>query len=109
MLSKLEAFGLRMLGSVSLCDQIVEGVWYNDQKCSFFNKLADCSEVLPAWASEVTGSFKNRIYQCKKIIKFLKWRRDTNLVRLFGKFKQQLPRCMLGRRYFESSVLKLCG
>lgn len=60
--------------------QLVEDVWSNNSDRSFYDKLNQCCGVLSAWGHEVTGSFKQRINQSKKIMKALKGRRDEDSI-----------------------------
>lgn len=59
-----------------MCQKIVEEIWSSGMSRSFNKKLEECSEILSRWGKDITGSFKNRIHQCKRAIKFLKGRRD---------------------------------
>ncbi|XP_074342035.1 uncharacterized protein LOC141679431 [Apium graveolens] len=73
-----------------MCYQLVENVWNRGSDRSFFDKLLRCTELLSAWGQEVTGSFKMRINRCKKILKTLKGRRDTDSLKVFREEKKNL-------------------
>ncbi|XP_074374632.1 uncharacterized protein LOC141715043 [Apium graveolens] len=63
-----------------MCQKIVEEVWSNNAGKSLYEKLDDCSDILSKWGQEITESFKNRIHLCKKVIKAMKGKRDSNSV-----------------------------
>ncbi|KAL8108560.1 hypothetical protein AgCh_024870 [Apium graveolens] len=73
-----------------MCYQLVDNVWNHDPNRSFFEKILQCSEVLSAWGKEVTGSFKTRIHRCKKVLKTLKGRRDTDSLKVVREEKKNL-------------------
>ncbi|XP_074342861.1 uncharacterized protein LOC141680570 [Apium graveolens] len=73
-----------------MCQKIVEEVWSSGMSRSFYEKLEECSKILSSWGKDITGSFKNRIHQCKRAIKFLKGRRDDLSLATLKKEQKQL-------------------
>lgn len=63
-----------------MCHQIVEEVWSANSNWSLFEKINECSNILSVWGQEITGIFKNRIQECKIILKMVKGRRDNHSV-----------------------------
>lgn len=57
-----------------MCKQLITDVWFRNQGRSFYEKIAECADVLSAWGKEITRSFKSRIREHKKKIKILKGR-----------------------------------
>lgn len=74
----------------SLCYQLVEDVWLNNSQSSFYEKLSICSNVLSTWGKEITGNFKGKINQSKKILKTLKGRRDAAPIKTVKVEKKRL-------------------
>lgn len=66
-----------------MCKQIVEEVWYRLQGCSMQEKMQTCSEMLFVWGKEITGSFRTRISQCKRVMRKTKGRRDGRSVQQY--------------------------
>ncbi|KAL8126087.1 hypothetical protein AgCh_013389 [Apium graveolens] len=73
-----------------MCQKIVEDVWSSGASVSFYAKIKECSEILSSRGREITGSFKNRINQCKKTIKLLKGRRDSNSIAVLKEEQKKL-------------------
>lgn len=73
-----------------MCQQIVEETWYRYQNCTLQDKLKECAILLTEWGNEITGSFRNRINQCKNIMKINKGRRDRHSVNIFQQASQRL-------------------
>lgn len=59
-----------------MCLQIVKETWSMHQHKSIQEKIALCSETLSSWGKEITGKFKDRIRQSKKMLISMKGRRD---------------------------------
>lgn len=73
-----------------MCQQLVKDVWDRNLGRSFHDKIRECTEVLSAWGQEITGSFKRRIHQHKKVIKALKGRRDAFSVKIIKENQEKL-------------------
>lgn len=56
----------------------------------FQEKIIFYSEVLSKWDKEITGSFKTRINQCKKIMRIMKGRMDTNSAQIYNDATKRL-------------------
>ncbi|XP_074374778.1 uncharacterized protein LOC141715199 [Apium graveolens] len=55
-----------------ICKQIVEDTWNKHQVEPLQNKLNHCLEVLTDWGQDITGNFRRRISDCKKVIRSTK-------------------------------------
>lgn len=66
-----------------MCGEIVKDVWCSRQGRTLKEKLEKCSEVLTKWGKEITGSFRTRIKECKRIMKSVKAKRDARSVKLY--------------------------
>lgn len=73
-----------------MCQHIVGEVWNKYQGRSFYEKVSACADVLSEWGRQITGSFKNRIQACKRVIKSLKGRRDDTSVHLIKENQKNL-------------------
>lgn len=76
-----------------------------ESNLSFYEKLAECANVLSEQGQEVTGSFKTRINQIKKIIKQLNGRRDDNSIKgNKGRKKESLRDICAARNLLEAVI-----
>ncbi|XP_074342398.1 uncharacterized protein LOC141679917 [Apium graveolens] len=66
-----------------MCRKIVEDSWQLAEGKPFKEKIDCCLAVLVKWGKEITGSFKSRINQCKKTMRVLKGRKDSNSIQLY--------------------------
>ncbi|KAK1383205.1 hypothetical protein POM88_020940 [Heracleum sosnowskyi] len=83
-----------------MCQQLVKEVWQEHQDKSFQSKLLECLTVLSKWGKEITGCFKSRISQSKKVMKMLKGRRDQNSVQLYQKESENLTEAYCQQEVF---------
>lgn len=73
-----------------MCFQIVKDTWELHQEKTLQQKLLMCSEILSVWGKEITGNFKQRINQHKKVMRTLKGRRDAESVQKYRDASKQL-------------------
>lgn len=66
-----------------MCKQIVLKAWNTNQGQNLQMKIDRCSASLWKWGQEITGSFKNRIKEIKKMPKVLKHSRDGESVKRY--------------------------
>ncbi|XP_074356448.1 uncharacterized protein LOC141696167 [Apium graveolens] len=66
-----------------MCKSIVEDIWNNSTGKSWQEKIIACSNNLAVWGKEITGSFRDRIQNCKKVIKIVRGRRDEASIKLY--------------------------
>lgn len=83
-----------------MCQQIVEDTWRTKQGLSLQEKIKYCSTVLSTWGQEITGSFKNRIKERKKIIRILKGRRDEESMRKYQEESKNLNEIYVQQEVF---------
>lgn len=57
---------------------------------SIYEKLEAFSEILSSWGKEITGSFKNRIHQCKRAIKVPNGRPDDHSLAMLKEQQKRL-------------------
>lgn len=69
--------------------QIVEDTWSSNTG-TLFDKLSSCADILSVWGKEITGNFKGRINQSKRVLKTLKGRRDSYSLNLYQEEKKKL-------------------
>lgn len=79
---------LKMRGYANPCVSRLSKVCGSSR--SFYEKMDECSEILSSWGQEITGSFKKRVHQCKRILKNLKGRRDDASVKLIKEEQKKL-------------------
>lgn len=55
-----------------MCKQVVRDSWGGVMVCSLRDKIKCCSTALAEWGQDLTGSFKERIAGCRRILKRLR-------------------------------------
>lgn len=83
-----------------MCHQIVAEVWINGTDMSLFEKLKDCSNILSSWGHQITGNFRQRIQRCKKILKTLKGRKDSNSREMAKEEQNNLSKIYVQQKIF---------
>ncbi|XP_074377571.1 uncharacterized protein LOC141719089 [Apium graveolens] len=73
-----------------MCKQIMDAAWNGNGESSFYDKLFHCAETLHIRGQEITGKFKARIADCKKIIKTIRRRRDLESCKRVMEEKKKL-------------------
>ncbi|KAL8133670.1 hypothetical protein AgCh_008927 [Apium graveolens] len=73
-----------------MCGKIVQDSWQLNEGKSLAEKISFTSEVLEKWGKEITGSFRSRIQQCKKIMQFTKGRKDSHSIKLYQENAKKL-------------------
>lgn len=92
-----------------VCKQIVEEVWYSNDDRSFYDKLSECAQILSSWGQQITGNFKKRIQQCKRILKQLKGRHDSNSVKHYWKNRKNWQKFMFNKKFSGAKGLNKSG
>ncbi|KAF4375412.1 hypothetical protein F8388_024071 [Cannabis sativa] len=59
-----------------MCEQIIRDIWDTSNHLDIQSKISLCGDRLLCWGKDITGSFKERINDCKAIIKKYKGCRD---------------------------------
>ncbi|XP_074349508.1 uncharacterized protein LOC141689198 [Apium graveolens] len=83
-----------------MCGKIVEETWASSSSITLGSKLKECSKSLASWGQEITGSFKKRIDQSKKIIKMVRGRRDELSVKQFQDKNKKLTEVLTQQEVF---------
>lgn len=73
-----------------MCLQIVEEVWHRHSGRSLQDKLDERANILTVWGAEIKGRFKDRIAQCKNVMRRAKSRRDEASVRKYQEATNKL-------------------
>ncbi|KAK1361570.1 hypothetical protein POM88_046044 [Heracleum sosnowskyi] len=66
-----------------MCGKIVEETWQLNHGKPFIEKISITLETLAKWGKEVTGCFRNRIQQLKRVMYCTKGRKDEYSVKLY--------------------------
>uniref|UniRef100_A0A803Q9L8 Reverse transcriptase domain-containing protein n=1 Tax=Cannabis sativa TaxID=3483 RepID=A0A803Q9L8_CANSA len=73
-----------------MCEQIIRDIWDTSNHLDIQSKISLCGDHLLCWGKDITGSFKERINDCKAIIKKYKGCRDLTSVQLYKNAQQNL-------------------
>lgn len=73
-----------------MCFQIIKDGWEQGNNDDFMQKIRRCAENLETWGREITGCFSKRIKECKKALKLLRNKRDTQSVTTYENARRQL-------------------
>lgn len=89
-----------------MCRKIVEDSWHLNQEKSLHEKIDSCSAALFKWGKEITGSFKARINQCKKTMRFTKGRNDANSIQVYNEAAKRLIEIYSEQEIFWRKICK---
>ncbi|KAK1399270.1 hypothetical protein POM88_009133 [Heracleum sosnowskyi] len=87
-----------------MCGKIVEETWQLNQGKPFTEKISITLEILAKWGKEVTGCFRNRIQQLKRVMHCTKGRKDEYSVKMYQDSSKKLME--LGHTWGSSSCLE---
>lgn len=84
-----------------MCKKIVEETWEKVQNgATFHDKISSCTEVLSSWGQEVTGNFRRKINQSKKILRVFKGRRDVDSIKQYQEENKRLTEILTQQEVF---------
>lgn len=83
-----------------MCQQIVAEVWTINSERYLYEKLQECLDILSKRGKKFTDNFKKRIQQCKKILRMLKGRRDSNSREVVKEEQKKLSESILNMSCF---------
>uniref|UniRef100_A0A803NM17 peptidylprolyl isomerase n=1 Tax=Cannabis sativa TaxID=3483 RepID=A0A803NM17_CANSA len=95
-----------------MCKEVVRSSWEVMSGSGLVDKIQSCGEALEAWGKEFTGNFKDRISQCKMVIRRLKKRRDEDSVKLHKEKQEELFEILTQREIYwkqRSKQFWLCS
>ncbi|XP_074347208.1 uncharacterized protein LOC141686043 [Apium graveolens] len=83
-----------------VCRHIVEESWRQDQNETLQEKIKRCLEDVAKWGQEFTGNFKERISQCKMVIKRTKTNTDAEAIQRYKNASKSLNKIYTHQEIF---------
>uniref|UniRef100_A0A803Q4W9 CCHC-type domain-containing protein n=1 Tax=Cannabis sativa TaxID=3483 RepID=A0A803Q4W9_CANSA len=83
-----------------MCKEVVRSSWEGLSGRGLVEKIEGCGVALEAWGKDFTGNFKDRINQCKMVIRNLKKKRDEVSVRVHKEKQEELFEILTKREIY---------
>uniref|UniRef100_A0A803QJ68 Reverse transcriptase domain-containing protein n=1 Tax=Cannabis sativa TaxID=3483 RepID=A0A803QJ68_CANSA len=83
-----------------LREEVVRSNWEALNGRDLIDKIKSCGEALEVWGKDFTGNFKERLSNCKRVVRSLKKKRDEASVKLHREKQEELFEILAQREVY---------